>query len=1331
MLKLPAVTFPAAPFADPPPAGWTRTAFTEAGIHEFTPHPDTTFLYIVAQGAGGGGFIDVGNNLGTASNGEDTLVTNSQGHILAKGFGGFAATKAAVGVANASTHLREGGWLNDPVFANGNAAGARNAHTNPAQGAGANAPFLTNGGKSFSAPALGSRTFLYDFQYSDRFNNTIEFAGNWTYQDFTDHAGVTKKRWRSIGIGNNSTSTMTITRTIPANTLVKFGWGVGCAFDDFLCIDVDGLNKFSVSGDETGVFEFLAPSSKSYVFSFRYVKGSVNNSAGLKDAAWVDFAILPSAYIYPIGSGGGSGTNMRGAYLPEPLTINIGKGGIGNDNGLDFIPAEANATLNGGGGGAGANGSDGCVIIYETTQPLSTVTTTQLAPLNKDAITYDGWLTTTYEGNPPIGIGSAYNTKKVTHKLRPTTKTVGLLLIGAGGGSSARDGSASWTSTWKAEPTKAYTDKFSVSAGSGGAGHYGTPGEVLSTVQGYLRDGSPSNKYTTGPSANAYNTYGDAAYGYHSPYDVYYHGFTSGCSGAVALVFFGVNYLVGESREINIEVAETGRGHVVNGTPGFAAVFETDIEIIGLVTQNPLLALQQREIAENRITQNPLLLTQKQGLAENRITQNPLLLTQKQGLAENRITQTPMLSLQINDVAPNYVTNSNLVITHSVAPGNVRVTQTVESFLVDSPPIKTRVTQSIASYLVATPDPSINVTASPILALLRHSETVIHLMNFGVLRNPMRHVLYDSDEAFVDGISDYATIQLEGLMPPGSTLFVNDVDVGKTAIVKNGDRVRIRSGILTYYADLITLYAYVTVNDAIRREYAGFWTVVQPKLSPLKRAVIGALSAYNSMLASIGKIARTDMLRKLQYVGSAEVLSEKQYAMLLSGNTAVDVRDGALHSDAQSSVTAQMFSGVEKESTHVDSVAAPTLEKAHDNSINVLLPNPEKIVESAKSTDMPSGIWRHSKRILKDGTSVFGYGGQIRTRHTAMPAPLLAYTLRILSNTSLFVRKPDVQQSAAQQSFFAQPHTTQTAYGLAGAVYGHYHSALRTTKTYDVANRPQSELISSLYVAGRPVSFLYFGEKIDGALWAFYNAAARVAQDYMSGFANSPTGGESNADADYAVNTSYGLYWREMLFGVRSSTATLQSVTYDTSLLNLGSFVVQGFDRAAPHIDLVVTQAISRRSRRVLFASGFGVRGHESLGYRDRVWQHYQQTVLRGVQQSWAKLTYSAETVYNKWNASKAKTTLAHVTYDYARVTIKTRNAEYRLYKDGINRISSAKYYMGFSTKAEVEEFTKNFFMPKLQNKLDGYVYRVGTTDTLVCEVRGANMPIAWLMHGG
>lgn len=71
------------------------------------------------------------------------------------------------------------------------------------------------------------------------------------------------------------------------------------------------------------------------------------------------------------------------------------------------------------------------------------------------------------------------------------------------------------------------------------------------------------------------------------------------------------------------------------------------------------------------------------------------------------------------------------------------------------------------------------------------------------------------------------------------------------------------------------------------------------------------------------------------------------------------------------------------------------------------------------------------------------------------------------------------------------------------------------------------------------------------------------------------------------------------------------------------------------------------------------------------------------------------------------------------------------LYQAGKNRIDKAKYYMGFTTQAEVNAFIVNFLKPTTKLKLDGYVYRVGIDETLVCEIRGPNMPLAWLMRGG
>lgn len=1206
----PPATVPVSPFTALPNANWTRTEYSTAGTFNFTPNAATSLVLAIIQGAGAGGRINIGlNGIETATidgtAGGDSYISSDAG-LLWKAPGG-------IGVATP-----EEPWLTNPEnWLRYVDLGQRNG--------------ATNGRGSIPAPAGaisllgGTQGAQWTTAFADTNSGILavpqQLGGTGQLPGSVVLNGFIRSATASEGFVNTNSGvgTWTVEYTLNAYAGQIISWYYGrntSAYQGSMEFQVNGIYQFTDQSAFIGNKQsagFLVTQTGPQTIKMIFVGTAAALPNGVKM-----YAVTTDGLGYGGSTSGASGRLLQSYMMPKPLTIVVGAGGNGITGG-QTVPASANGQR-GSGGAGGGKGGDGVVIIYEYKIPLSGEN--PLAPVLASfnltpAAEQVGFYRTNYFST------KANEVVNFRHKLRPRSKAVYALIVGAGGGV--------WigADAVKLAPpnTKIFTDKIAYEVGSGqcssgpngngstpGAGgvYIGGGGEPLITKNGGQGfSGASSGVTTSGITGNFGDGAGSNAYTW-----------AGGGSAAYALVALGEKDF-NSDHSVDISFSGPQFKTSTQGTSGAVYLFETETVIGPITSQTAQLVLQKNLIGPTQVSQAAQLVLQK---------------TNSGAPSNTQVSQVVMMILQRNPKSTGTsVTEQMLEVVTTAEPGNARISQSVQSVLVESEPVSQNVTQ-VAS-----------------LVLIKENPTIIQVMDFGVMRYPLKNQLYTSLINKIDGVGQGNTlrVQLEGDLPVGSSLIINGVDTGSmTAMVKDGDTIQLKGGVTNYFITSQFLYAYLQRGDQIIREHAGFWSVLQADLSPRKRATIGVVGKFIGML-----VAKADA-----------ILSGKT-----TGNKA-----------AQNTVL----------------TTAPIAKVAKENA--VLAAPIIAIPDSALTVKFASnGVQVAKENTVLSNTQTF----------SAIPSPGTVmwfwnnWIARNLGSTANWKQTQTLgagQRTANGDVWFRAAFGSSIAKAEQFWVRGTSQQSSNADKWYAVFKTDEPVFMSALsYMAAKTRA-----EKF-----------ARVAYTYAPTYVFSPIELVEYTVQERDKVAYIGQQWQQtMVHGFAWKTPDWLAPAKDNT-------EVRG------KLDFISAVPVNI----TMYGKDDWLTVHMPSGaYRSREFAKLEIGKASTIAQDWAyRSTTATLAPKTEYTARLSNSTLIHVEYRVTKASAALFNMRPILYQAGKNKIDKAPYYMGFATQAEVNAFIVNFLKPTTKTKLDGYVYRVGTDDTLVCEVRGPNMPIAWLMHGG
>ena len=815
---------PSAPYTAVPNSKWTRTEYSTVGQHSFTPKPDTTLVLAIAVGAGAAGFIETdvdGNSSPLTSSlfGGNTKVSNAAGPILEAGGGGDRSAPLLSwqgGTIVNDVNGSSSDWISgQDLLGNSAPSGAPSNFTNGTGGANSKIGGLGGTG-GFTIPAGAMNGDLL---------STTTFTGSAAIVGISVQSQVNFFRdvsygYRSNGSVNAGAGSITFTpiKMVAGQKLVlnftKVSNGATYAY-------MNGVQFGVVGGTSGGSFTFIC--TETGMYTLQYVQ---NGSSTGHFSAITSLSI--TSYGYGRSSGGGSGDTALAYLIPEPLTIDVGAGGTPLTSGYT-IPANA-AGARGGGGAAGGAGGDGLVIIYEYNGPLPS--SVPPAPIFSNyniapGSTVAGTFRTDYLGERSTALykdPTLYN-----HRLRPSTKTVLFVMVGAGGGGNLG-------ASLNSPPTKVTIgDKqFIAESGTGGGNRGGAGGTFSSVPDGIVilssggSGGAASYQGSTLPDqAVVAGRYGGA---------------TSNTSGSVSgggtgAYAFAATQDLPEDGIIQIEVANTypSDGHYYSNMGGAVFVYESESDFGPFISQ----LSEQTLIKSPTFSQTQTTQVSEQVLVKEKQTATQISQVSEQTFIKMRQADTWISQLSEQVLIREDESNNPLQVSYAdvayvvdATDPETAVTQLSQQALVRDKVADTWTTNSVQQILLKAFPATFRFTQVPQQVLIAENPSVF-FMNFGTLENPRKHVLYDSRTARATSVPEGAVIQLEGNFAPGSYMVINGVNVGLSSPISNNDQVSLHSGVTNYYQKSINVYAYFLINGETTREMVGIWNVIQPDLKPV------------------------------------------------------------------------------------------------------------------------------------------------------------------------------------------------------------------------------------------------------------------------------------------------------------------------------------------------------------------------------------------------------------------------------------------------------------------------------------------------------------------
>lgn len=821
----PPTNSPLAPFSTTP-AGWTRTEIAVNGTGTFTPGVDTTLIAVGLQGAGAGGRVNVSltgqttpNN--ATRNGGDTFITTTSGQVaLAPGGVGNVAPALPQFPGNLGTPCD---WLR--TIDNSGRAGGTTA-------VGSNAG--TAGGQSFVSGVAGAALTLAVQDTNGAVTANTTFTGTAALPVTPTYVNASRVSGTglSTAIALATAGTPTQTASIEYSFKAYAGQVITLNFSHLIPSALTtGTYKFNndapvplnISSGST-----ISPSFPVAVDGTQTIRFDLSTTT---TTGSVPYIRVTSMQLTGVGQAGAtSGASGRAAelfFLPESFTYTVGKGGIGQAGGQN-VNATHNGTR-GSGGGAGGNGGDGVLVIYEYKSPLPLeiapkpiLTTYNISPTAEALAAYR----TNYVGRNAVGL---YDTQdSFTHKLRPRTKYVIALMTGPGGGS--RSASIPIADHLPSKPTVITCGVITNTANSGLAGRglggstaNGGAGGTMVDAENLLlgvtgSPGSGSYQSASNPSdiVGNYGTGGNS--GYLST--------GGGGCGGYGLVIYGADQFSAE-RTLQIQVGNTDN----SALPGAVYLYETETEYGPYITQLVEQILRKEGVAVTQTTQATEMLLRKDGLAVTQTTQATEMILTKEDDSAN-----PM---QVSYATIAFIVDAEDPITN--------ITQTPELVFAKQPRAITQNTQSPQLILAKQPFSVYRATQTAELIFLSEIPSVFWL-NFGTIDGPNKNQIYTSFTGRATSVKPGAYIQLESPHAPGTTMFINDVDVGLSGSVTNNDRVYIKGGIPNWWQTSINVYTYYITNGEVTRELVGTWLFNHPIRTPTISRAYAALALQTNWL---------------------------------------------------------------------------------------------------------------------------------------------------------------------------------------------------------------------------------------------------------------------------------------------------------------------------------------------------------------------------------------------------------------------------------------------------------------------------------------------------
>jgi len=865
----PPVTVPTVPYSATP-ANWTKTEFATSGDYTFTPAIDTSIVLVVAQGAGSGGrvnFTIAGEPVpdSTTRQGGDSIISNAAGPVLlAPGGKSNLIANPAAFAGDIGTACN---WLR---FADQNArAGALTAVGSNAGAVGGQSFLNGTAGAAFTLATQNTNTPL---SASNIFTGSTALPFTPTFNNFFRN---TTTGFTSSNTASGSTGYVEFTfngyagQVLALTMLIQVG-GQG----NFANITINGEEKFTVSHTQNSsptVTNITLTSTGTQVLRLTYNPVSPAGGGSIQ---------LRSMTITGVGQAGAfSGASGRLAQmfmLPEPLTFTVGKGGIGQAGGQAVTAAQNG--LRGSGAGVGGNGGDGVVTIYE----FKGFVVNDKAPSPVFA-TYNQTLTievlAAYRTNY-IGQANAWKTQTpFTHKLRPRTKNVLILMTGPGG--QWRSSSAILDPD-QSLPTVVTSGTLSNTAESGWTGRtlggstgYGGYGGVFQDAPNIIFSARGSDGYGTGQSqANP----SDIAGGYGSGGTSSYLNIAGGGCGGYGLVIIPTSEFSAD-RTITGLIGNTG----ASASPGAVFIYETEAENSPLITQLVEQILRKEGVATTQTTQATEMLLRKDGLAVTQTTQATEMILTKEDDSAN-----PM---QVSYATIAFIVDAEDPITN--------ITQTPELVFAKQPRAITQNTQSPQLILAKQPFSVYRATQTAELIFLSEIPSIFWL-NFGTIDGPNKNQIYTSLTGRATSVKPGSYIQLESPHAPGTTMFINDVDVGLSGSVTNNDRVYIKGGIPNWWQTSINVYTYYITNGEVTRELVGTWLFKHPIRTPTISRAYAALALQTNWLKLTANFATFVVMPF--YTKTLNAVNAQLSSVFTKAQTAASVVMDTLFAPALSSI---------------------------------------------------------------------------------------------------------------------------------------------------------------------------------------------------------------------------------------------------------------------------------------------------------------------------------------------------------------------------------------------------------------------------------------------
>jgi len=819
---------PVVPFSTTP-TGWTRTEIAVNGSGTFTPDPYTTLIAVGLQGAGAGGRVNVSltgqttpNN--STLNGGDTFISNASG-VIARAPGGIGsaipfAPKFASDIGTPCDWLR--------ALDNNGRAGSTTA-------AGSNAG--TAGGASFVSGVAGTAITLAAQDTNGPVTATTTFTGT-AALPFTP-TYVNASRVSGTGLTTNialaTAGTPTQTASIEFSFKAYAGQIVTLNFVH-LIPNAQTTGTYRLNSDAPvplGISSGTAvsPSFPIAVDGTQTIRFDLSTTA---TTGTIPLFRVTSMQLAGVGqAGGSSGASGRAAtffFLPNgPFTYTVGKGGIGQTGG-QTVTAATHGTR-GSGGGTGGNGGDGVLVIYEykSALPLDKAPTPVLATYNQPLTTEVlAAYRSNYLGQASTNVALGWKTQTAfTHKLRPRTKNVFVLMTGPGG--QWRSSSAILDPD-QSLPTVVTSGALTFTAESGWTGRtfggstgYGGDGGVFQDAPNILFSARGNDGYGTGQSqanpsifASAHGSGGSSSY----------LNISGGGCGGYGLVIIPSSAF-NEDRTISGFIGNTG----TSAGAGAVFIYETEAENSPFTTQLVEQILRKEGVATTQTTQATEMLLRKDGLAVTQTTQATEMILTKEDDSAN-----PM---QVSYATIAFIVDAEDPITN--------ITQTPELVFAKQPRSVTQNTQSPQLILAKQPFSVYRATQTAELIFLSEIPSIFWL-NFGTIDGPNKNQIYTSLTGRATSVKPGSYIQLESPHAPGTTMFINDVDVGLSGSVTNNDRVYIKGGIPNWWQTSINVYTYYITNGEVTRELVGTWLFKHPIRTPTISRAYAALALQTNWL---------------------------------------------------------------------------------------------------------------------------------------------------------------------------------------------------------------------------------------------------------------------------------------------------------------------------------------------------------------------------------------------------------------------------------------------------------------------------------------------------